>query len=247
MPGFIPPQKFSFFMDESGISNHRFTVVGAICLQSSVIPQVHASIQQFRDKHNMHSELKLAKVSNQKNNEYKALVEYFFAMNNLNLLQFHCIIFDNHGANHAKYNQGDQDVGLSKLYYQLMVRRFGRTCGPEGDLCVCVDRRNSSTSLADLLRMANAGIVRDCNLERAPLKQLIPLDSHKDDLLQLNDVILGAVCAARNGKHLLAAGRQSKRDLAQLVLEKSGLNSFETNSPRGVSRFTVWNLRMRPR
>jgi hypothetical protein len=68
-----------------------------------------------------------------------------------------------------------------------------------------------------------------------------------DDLLQLNDVILGAVCAARNGKHLLAAGRQSKRDLAQLVLQKSGLETFDQDSRRGVSRFTVWNLKMRPR
>jgi len=234
-------------MDESGISNHRFTVVGAICLQSAFIPQVHASIQQFRDNHNMHSELKWAKVSNQKLSEYKALVEYFFALNNLNILQFHCIIFDNHGANHTKYNQGDQDVGLSKLYYQLMVHRFGRNCGPAGDLCVCVDRRNSSTSLQDLLRMANAGIARDCGIAHAPLKQLIPLDSHEDDLLQLNDVILGAVCAARNGKHLLAAGRQAKRDLAKMVLEKSGLDSFERDSPRGLIRFTVWNMRMRPR
>ena len=247
MPGFIPPQQFSFFMDESGISNHRFTVVGAICLRSDVIPQVHASIQEFREKYNMHSELKWAKVSNQKSAEYKTLVDYFFALNNMNILQFHCIIFDNHGANHARYNAGDQDVGLSKLYYQLMVHRFGRNCGPVGDLCVCVDRRNSSTSLTDLLRMANAGIARDCGLPHAPLKQLIPLDSHTDDLLQLNDVILGAVCAARNGKHLVAAGRQSKRDLATLVLEKSGLATFEKDSPRNVSRFTVWNMRMRPR
>jgi hypothetical protein len=247
MPGFIPPQPFSFFMDESGISNHRFTVVGAICLRTEVIPQVHASIQRFREEHRMYGELKWAKVTDQKSREYNALVDYFFAMNNLNLLQFHCIIFDNHGANHGRYNEGDQDIGLSKLYYQLIVHRFGRNCGPYGDLCVCVDRRNSSTSLLDLLRMANAGIARDCGLPHGPLKQLLPLDSKEDDLLQLNDVILGAVCAARNGKHLLAAGRQSKRDLATLVLQKSGLTTFEQDSPRNVHRFTVWNMRLRPR
>lgn len=116
VPGFIPDQPFSFFMDESGISNHRFTVVGAICLRSAVINQVHDSIQAFREKHNMSSELKWSKVSDQKSIEYRALVDYFFAMNNLNILQFHAIVFDNHGANHSRYNEGDQDVGLSKLY-----------------------------------------------------------------------------------------------------------------------------------
>lgn len=234
-------------MDESGISNHRFTVVGAICLRSNRIREVHDSITAFRQRHNMHAELKWSKVSDSKFEEYKTLVDYFFALNNMNFLQFHAIIFDNHGANHRRYNEGDQDVGLSKLYHQLMVHRFGRTCGRHGDLCVCVDRRNSSTSLDDLKNMANAVVARDCGIDGSPFKQLIPLDSKADDLLQLNDVILGAVCAARNGKHLLAAGRESKRELAKLVLEKSGLTTFERDSPRSVHRFTIWNLRLRPR
>jgi hypothetical protein len=234
-------------MDESGTTNHRFTVVGALCLRTAIIPQVHASIQQFRENYNMHREIKWARVTDQKLVEYRALVDYFFALNNLNILQFHCIIFDNHGANHNRYNDGDRDVGLSKLYYQLMLHKFGKTCGPEGDLCVCVDRRNSSTSLEDLRRMVNAGLAKDCGVRHAPLKQLIPLDSKSDDVLQLNDVILGAVCAARNGKHILAAGRQSKRELATMVLAKSGLETFERDSPRNVSRFTVWNMRLRVR
>lgn len=234
-------------MDESGTTNHRFTVVGALCLRSSIIPEVHASIQQFRDQHNMQREIKWARVSDQKLVEYRALVDYFFALNNLNLLQFHCIIFDNHGANHARYNDGDRDVGLSKLYYQLMLHKFAKRCGNDGDLCVCVDKRNSSTSLDDLRRMVNAGLARDCGVPHAPLKQLVPLDSKEDDLLQINDVILGAVCAARNGKHILAAGRQSKRELAEMVLEKSGLGTFDQDSPQNVHRFTVWNMRLRPR
>lgn len=172
MPGFIPPQPYSFFMDESGISNHRFTVVGAICLRSDVISQVHDSIQSFRERHNMHRELKWERVTDQKAAEYSALVDYFFALNNMNILQFHCIIFDNHGANHTRYNKGDQDVGLSKLYYQLMVHKFGKHCGPHGDLCVAVDRRNSSTSLEDLRGMVNNGLAKTCGIAHSPLPQV---------------------------------------------------------------------------
>ncbi len=234
-------------MDESGISGHRFTVVGAICLRSDVIPQVHASIDKFREKHGMRHELKWSKITDHKHEEYKSLVDYFFALNNQNILQFHSIIFDNHAANHKRYNEGDADKALSKLYYQLMVHRFGRNCGPDGDLCVCVDRRNSSTSLEDLRRMANAAIARDFGVGGTPIKQVVPLDSRSDDILQINDVILGAVCAARNGRHLLADGRESKRDIAATVLQKSGLGTFEKDSPRNIHRFTVWNLRMRSR
>lgn len=95
--------------------------------------------------------------------------------------------------------------------------------------------------------MSNATIARDFGVGDSPIKQVIPMDSKLDDLLQLNDVILGAVCAARNGRHLLTDGRQSKRNIAQLVLDKSGLGSFERDSPRNVHRFSVWNMRMKPR
>ena len=234
-------------MDESGVSNHRFTVVGALCLRSEIIPEVHAAVQAFRDKHNMHGEMKWSKITDQKLGEYQAFADYFFALNNLNMLQFHALIFDNHAANHSKYNNGDRDVGLSKLYYQLMVHKFAKICGPHGDLAVCVDKRNSSTSLDDLRRMVNSVLARDHGMANSPLKQLVPLDSKADDLLQINDVILGAVCAARNGKHLTASGRRSKREMAELILNKSGLASFEENSPRDVHRFSIWNMRTKPR
>jgi len=233
-------------MDESGLCN-RFTVVGGICLRSSRIPEVHASIQRFREEHNMLSELKWTKVTDKKLGQYRALVDYFFALNNMNALQFHAIVFDNHAANNQRYNDGDDDKALSKLYYELIVHRFGVRCGPHGDLCVCVDQRNSSTSLDDLKRMTNHTLARDHKVMHRPIKQILPRDSKSDDLLQLNDVILGAVCAARNGRHLLAGGRESKVDLARLVLDRSGLETFDRDSPRSVKRFSVWNLQMLPR
>lgn len=82
---------------------------------------------------------------------------------------------------------------------------------------------------------------RDHGLHHAPVAQLVSKDSKTDDILQMNDLILGAVCAVRNGRHLLAEGRASKRAIAELVLAKSGLSSFDRDSPKTVHRFTVWN------
>lgn len=245
MPGFCPPQEYVFFADESGISNDRFTVVGGLCVRKGAIPQIHQNIDAFRQEHNMNAELKWSKVSNQKEAEYRALVDLFFALNNANYLHFHSIIFDSHRANHKKFNNGDADIGLSKLYYQLILHRFSRYYPHAEGMCVCLDRRNSSTSLSDLRDMLNAGIAKTHGISGDPIKQVVSQESHDDDLLQLNDVILGAVCAARNGKHKLVTGRASKRNLAQLVLEKSGLESFEQDSARGVTRFSVWNMRPR--
>lgn len=245
MPVNIPPEDYVFYCDEAGISTDRFTVVGGLCMHSGTCATVFANLAEYRVKHNMNAELKWTKISNQKLAEYMSLIDFFFAMNNVNYIQFHCVAFDNHQWLHGKYNKGDGDIGLSKLYYQLLHHKFGRHLAPHGSLHVCCDHRNSSTPLNDLRDMLNAAAARDYGAEDKPFKQVISADSKGHDLLQLNDVILGAVCAARNGKHLLATGRESKRAIAQAVLEKSGLASFETDSPRSVRRFTVWNFRPR--
>lgn len=93
--------------------------------------------------------------------------------------------------------------------------------------------------------MINATLARDHGMPHSPIKQLVSQDSCDDDLLQLNDVILGAVCAARNGKHLLVETRAAKREIAQMVVDKCGLETFEKSSPRGVDRFSVWNFQSR--
>ena len=98
MPIFHPPQDYVFYADESGISEDRFTVVGGICVHRDSIPTLKANLDAFRDRHKMHAELKWSKISNQKCEEYRALVDYFFALNNLNHLHFHSIVFDSHQA-----------------------------------------------------------------------------------------------------------------------------------------------------
>lgn len=121
MPGIIPDQDYGLFCDETGISQDRFMVVGGIVAHKNRIPEIHETMEEYRRKFYMNAELKWSKVSNQKFNEYKALVDYFFALNNKNYIKFHCVIFDNHQWNHRLYNEGDGDVGISKLYYQLIL------------------------------------------------------------------------------------------------------------------------------
>jgi len=212
-------------------------------MHRETLRRAYQTLQAYRDEHNMHAELKWAKVSPAKLDKYLKLVEYFFALNSSNHMHFHSIVFDSHAWRHGKYNKGDKDVGLSKLYYQLMLHKFVKIYGNRGDLYVRLDHRNSSTPLEDIRRMLNSTAARDHKIDNHPVKQLVSEDSKKCDLLQLNDVILGSVCAARNGRHLLEGGNQAKRELAKAVLEKSGLGSFDKDSPMRVQRFTVWNMR----
>ena len=96
LPVRIPTQDYCFFCDEAGISNDRFVVVGGLCMHKDNISDVLQNMESFREHFNMTKELKWTKITNQKLKAYDSLVQYFFAMNNTNICQFHCVIFDNH-------------------------------------------------------------------------------------------------------------------------------------------------------
>jgi hypothetical protein len=237
----LPIQDFAFFADESGISNDRYTVVSGVTVHKSAIKMVYSTISAFRKRTNMNAELKWSKISDGRESEYRQLIETFFAMNNSKLLEFHAVSFDNHRWNHKKFNKDDSDIGLSKLYYQLIMQKLIDPHGDQSSLFVCLDNRHSSTDLSDFHQMLNRGAKKEFKLDYGPVTQLMFRDSKKDDMLQLNDVILGAITAMKNGRHLIAGGRASKKRLAELVFAKSGLPALEKNSPPTMTHFSFWN------
>ncbi len=226
----LPIQTYAMFADESGISNDRFTVVGGITVHRDRLPAVYANMKAFRRDTGISSELK-----------YRSLIEQFFALNYSKQIEFHAVAFDNHKWNHKRFNKSDSDIGLSKMYYQLILHRLVYKYGDQNSLFVCLDHRTSSTKLADLQNMLNRAANRDLGLSYSPLRQLESRDSKTEELLQLNDVILGAIAAIKNARHLLAGGRVSKKRLAELVFEKSGLPPLEKNSPKSMTHFSFWN------
>ncbi len=237
----LPIQDFAFFADESGISGDRYTVVSGLTIHKAALKTVYKTVSDFRKRTNMNAELKWSKISNGKESEYRELIEAFFALNNSKLIEFHAVSFDNQRWNHKRFNEGDSDVGLSKLYYQLIMQKLVATHGDQNSIFICLDNRHSTTDLGDFQRMLNKAAARDLGLDYGPVTQLMFRDSKKDDMLQLNDVILGAIASMKNSRHLIAGARESKRRLAELVFEKSGLPPLERNSPESMTHFSFWN------
>lgn len=237
----IPIQKFAFFADESDITTARYSMVGGTAIQSSSLRRVYKRIFDLRIKHKMFAELKWQKISNQKVDAYREFIELYFELVERGTLAFHSATFDNTKWKHHLYNHGDRDLGLSKNYYQLILHQVIQRYGEQASLFVCLDRRHSSTKLPDLHRILNAGAAKDYGLTFGPITEIIARDSKKDDLLQLNDLILGATSSVKNGRHEDPKTRTSKAELAKLVLKNSGLGSYDEDSPPQASRFTVWN------
>lgn len=220
-------------------------MVGGTATSSAALRSIYTRIFDLRKRHNMFAEMKWSKVSDQKVEAYRDLIDLYFRLLDDGVIAFHGATFDNHKWKHSLYNHGDRDLGLSKNYYQLILHRFIRFYGEQAGLYVCLDKRQSSTRLPDLQRILNAGAAKEYGLDFRPVRTLDSRDSKKDDMLQINDVILGAVSSVKNNRHIAPNTRASKAELAKLVLKHSGLGSFNKDSPPQSKSFTIWNREAR--
>jgi len=239
----IPIQTWACYADESSIVQDRYTVVSGTVVRSDRLKFVLNGIDRLRKKHQMFAELKWSKVSNQKVEAYTEFVDFFFDMAAKGYLAFRATTFDNHKWDHRKYNENDPDIGLSKLYYQMLLHQIVGQYGDLASLYVCLDRRRSSTSLNDLQRILNAGAAKEYGLDFGPVRVLVSRDSKKSDMIQLNDIILGAVAAYKNQKHRNNGTRAAKRDLAIHVSQQS--STLQRYSSVGQTAFSIWNFRAR--
>jgi len=239
---------YHIYCDGSRQSKDRFMVLGGLMLDAEEIERFNQTMQKFRLETNMFAELKWTKVSEQKLLEYKRFVDYFFALNNTDMLHFHCIIVDNHQVNYRKFSKGDKELGFYKFFYQLLLHGFGRPYVRQGEddrFIVHLDYRTSSYSLGTLKVVLNRGMKKRYNIATEPFVSIEPLDSKTSQLMQVNDIILGAIGYQKNGYDLLAGAKEAKKELARRIAEQAGLKDLKENTQRGSHRFTIWNFRLK--
>lgn len=238
----LPIQQWAIFADESGIVSDRFTVVGGSIVERKWLSTIYDAIHSVRERHDIWGELKWTKVSERMFPAYRDLVDVYFEFVDAGRLQFRATTFDNGKWDHVNYNNGDPDIGLSKLYFHMLLHQFVGDHGDVAGLFICMDRRNSSTPFEDLRRMLNNAAARDYKLTFGPVRVLTARDSKKDDMLQMNDVILGAIAARKNDRLDRPGARAAKKELADYVFTRSGLASLAVDTPKNETAFRLWNL-----
>jgi len=202
---------------------------------------------KFREEQYMTAELKWQKVSNQKFPQYRRFVDYFFALNGSRKAHFHALMLDSHQFDHTAFNKGDKEIGFYKFYYQLLLNCFGKTyCeyDPDARFAVVLDNRNTSYKLEDLRKILNNGMQKKHGISTRPFNTIEPRCSKSSEVLQINDIILGAVGFHKNSRELIADSRQAKKDLANYIAEQAGLPNLKVSTPQNQTRFTLWNFRL---
>ncbi len=168
----------------------RYLVIGSLWLRSEDRVELKARIQSLRNTYGIGSEFKWRKVTPSKEHFYLALAELFYSFGEQ--LRFRCIAVDHTQVDLVRFHQSDQELGFYKFYYQLLHH--------------WIDDFNEYAVYCDLKTSRLPGrlaTLRDC-LANANLSSSISrvqaIDSGQSVVLQLADVLTGAVAARLNDR-----------------------------------------------
>jgi hypothetical protein len=236
------------YCDESSIGKpNRYMVVGGLLVRADAAERISGIIKQWREIANMKAELKWKKVSDLKLPEYSAFVSDRIDEIRSGHLAFSALVIDRHQLDHATYNAGDEDIGQSKFFYQMVLRKFVPLMGDRDRLCIFPDVKRDARDFSELQGMLNKGIHTEHEYQRATISKVQPICSKKTNFGQANDLLLGAVGFHANMRQFIPSTRAAKTQLAEHIANSMGLRSLSAGTSRLSTRFSIWRFMLRPR
>jgi hypothetical protein len=229
------------YCDESRQTADRYMVIGGIMALREHEAQFADAMALYRQSHKMHAELKWTKVSDQKLGEYKSLIDLFFSVNQL--FHFESIVIDTQEIDNRLYNKNNPELGFYKLLYQFLLHSFGSQLQSNDRCIIFLDQRTTSHyKLPTLCAILNNGLQKHYGFSHRPARNIQAIDSKAANLIQIVDIITGAIGYEMNGAHTRSGAKRSKVILAEYLAQKAGLVNLQQPTPRSWKHFSIWHF-----
>lgn len=225
---------FNLYCDESRHTSdpsQNFAVIGVLqCPRDEKRRLVHR-IHSLMSLHNVKGEFGWKKLSPNRREFYETLLELFVEESELN---FRCIVVDKNSLDHDKWNDGDKELGFYKMYYQLLVHWLK----PGNEYSIYLDwQQNSCSSRFEELRQV---LIHKLS-GRAKISCLEPVTSHTQPLIQLADLLMGAVGYQWNGLDSKPDKSLFKSGYAQKLANMLGRENLVQGTGPNEQKFNIFN------
>ena len=194
---------------------------------------IRDDFSRLREKHHWGmGEFKWEKVSTGKLHIYQEFVDVFFAHPSA---EFRCLVVDKSQIDYVVYHQGDREAAFYEFYYQAISRNLSA----DNKYWVYADSRNNrqANRWEELKAKANEHWIGQ-GAQRNLVRVVEPRSSKEDDLLQITDVLLGAVGYDVEQR----AESPAKVEMVHHIAEQIGCKRLREHWGRN-SRFNIWNFR----
>jgi len=212
--------QYNIYCDESchlEYDHQKVMVLGAVRCDKSLKKQVIKDIRNIKEKYNMNKfcEVKWTKVSPYKIQMYRELITYFF---NSPYLSFRAVIVDKTKLKHELFHQNHDDF-YYKVYYQLLCRII--IPNKENYIYLDIKDTRGARKVKKLSEILANGIY-DFNMQC--IKNVQNINSKESELLQLADILIGAISYLNRNENQKENYSKSKMEIINLISECSGYN-----------------------
>lgn len=223
--------EYNIYCDESSTTAKRYMLIGGLWVPWYAERPIRVALQNVREEYALGSEMKWIKVSQSKLSAYKEFVDTFICAPGVS---FKCIVLDTRVIDYKRYHNNDKDLGFYKFYYLVISRNLK----PWHLYWLYPDNRTARRANSlQILRGAVNGYCLSRGAHQNVLQAIEPRDSKQDDLLQVADIVLGAVACEWNKDTTNSA----KLELAEYIKLRTKAVSLATGQSNGKLNIWAWN------
>lgn len=233
---------YLIYCDEScPLEYEPITLLGAIGCSYDGKKKIVQDLRNLKNKYfsNSRYETKWIKVSKTKVEYYKKLIDYFYDNNDIRVRIL--VAKDKEKLNNEKYNSGDYQEWYYKMYYYLLDRFVDSNY----DYYMLYDEKDKYTTfkmnkVKDIIKTKKK--FRDEDHFNFKIKQI---DSRESELMQLLDVVMGAVGYKNRGFYDSISNQgEAKKEIVKYIEEKFSQDISITTSPYEVKlNIFIWKPR----
>ena len=213
-------------------------VAGGFAVRGSRIAEISDRIDSIRANSGMTSEFHWSEYrGGDRKAAYYELVRYAFELVKNRQAALHIIIAKFKGYPHKSKPGNTKDTSINRMYYQLLLHRIARFYGPSCAIRVRLDSGADCKDVCGLRGAICADAYKTYRTRPNCIREIEPVCSSKANIVQMADVVIGAVAARRNE---ISYAKPAKAELAAYVLDLRG-EHWNVDTPSSARFLTVWN------
>lgn len=232
------------YVDESSQSGHSYMVLGAAVVPGAAVRQVQRAIDSVLEQHRTFGEFKWTKVSQAKLPFYRDLIAAHFGACRDFGVTYSALIVDCTRLDHRTYNEGDAELGFNKFLFQLLHHRVSRRYAETEKIVVYLDSRTAGRHPMELQLVLNRAAARHFKRpSHAPYSRVVFRDSKTSRILQMVDLITGAISWHKNDRDTRPEASPHKSMLANEIAQR--IHRARLGGDTGEPGLNVWNFQLR--
>lgn len=238
-----PLSRYSIFSDESSQTGHGYMILGALSASRTAIPLFEREIEIIREQSRFPGDsLQWKNINSKKLYDYERLVNLFLDWNREHAIDFTAATFQRKRYKHNQFNDGDSEVAYQKWLCSVYLAVGAKYGWPDNVHCMH-GKRDSRFKLSEIREILNARAARKVRYNYLPYRCLEYRDPSYNPILQMNDVLLGAVSYYWNAG-MRKLPNSPKSEMARYIQANCCAADLGKKTPMSMPHFDIWEFRL---